>query len=139
MTHYDMLWHLVFVLGQWEIVSGIQNREWYYHILLEVLFSSEGKACIWEKHIWQWEDQFGGKSITEKEMMIRYGYNEDGRVRLKSRYTNDVELAGLGEWRGKEFVAILNVQKKDFFSVNIKENWTYFNSVEKESVVRRDK
>lgn len=88
MTHYDMLWHLVFILGQWELISGIQ-REWYYHILLEVLFSLEGKACTWEKHIWQWEDQFGGKSITEKEMMMRYGYNEDGRVGLKSRYTND--------------------------------------------------
>lgn len=120
MTHYDMLWQLVFILEQWELISGIQNREWYYHILLEVLFSLEGKACIWEKHIWQWEDQFGGKFITEKEMMMRYGYNEDGWVGLKSRYTNDVELAGLGEWRGTEFVAILNVQKKDFFLLTLK-------------------
>lgn len=46
---------------------------------------------------------------------MRYGYNEDGQIGLKSRHTNEVELAWLSEWRGTEFVAIFNVQKKDFF------------------------
>lgn len=56
----------------------------------------EGRVCIWERQIWKYKDQFGGKFITEEEMM-RYGYNEDGQIGLKSRHTNEVELAGLSE------------------------------------------
>lgn len=63
--------------------------------------------------------------------MMRHGYNEDAQIGLKSRDTNEAELSGLSEWRGTEFVAIFNVQKKDFFPINIKENLTYFNTVEK--------
>lgn len=70
--------------------------------------------------------------------MMRDGYNEDGQIGLKSRYTNEVELAGLSEWRGTEFVAIFNVQKTDFFFLLILKKTTYFNSVEKEPVVKPD-
>lgn len=37
------------------------------------------------------------QTIIEVEMMVRYSYNEDRQIGLKSRVTSEVELAGLSE------------------------------------------